>query len=494
MGESFLHLRRNGEGFEVRGLTQARLGHKLPQANGDCDGIFAEWSWDGGRLCIRNDRYGFYPLYYFATADEVAVSTSIVGLLQAGAPRTLDDEALAAFLRLGFFLAEDTPFLAIRALPPAATVEWENGQLSVSGGITIAKPYDIKRRAAVDGYIALFRDSIRRRRATQPTVAVTLSGGRDSRHILFELCEQGLRPDFCLTARGFPSPAGAAEVDVAANLCRLLDLPHIILDQRQSLMQAELTKNQRTGFCSFEHNWYTVVADHLNQTAGAVYDGIGGDVLSAGLFLSAQRVEWCEQGQLRELAGDMVSAVNDQVIEQALQPELARRFNRETAFARFEREFRRHENAPNPIGSYHFWNRTRRLISLCPYGMLPDVPEVFSPYLDHSLFDFLVSLPASMLVDHRFHSETIARAYPAYADIPYAQRKSLNTSYRGHYRSLAFSVAQSLLRTNKHAWLRRSYFLPRLARCLTDPGYLPSAEWLGALAIYLTQLETAAET
>jgi len=495
MSEAFLHIRRRAEGFELEGAQVGALGHKIRHpGRSEPDGVFVEWSWDGNRLRVRNDRYGCYPFYYFANSDEIAISTSIVRLLEAGASPVLDDVGLAAFLRLGFFLGEDTPFLEIRALPPSAVLEWRNGELAVSGRITITKPDNLNRDAAIDGYISLFRDAVRRRQPSRPNVAVTLSGGRDSRHILLELCEQGLRPDFCLTARGFPATTAYDEVEVAASLCQALGLRRLTLEQSESMMQAESDKNLRTGFCSFEHNWYLVVADHLNRTAGLVYDGIGGDVFSAGLFLSPRRIELCEEGRLAELADDLVSVASDRVIESALRPERASKFDREIAFARFAAEFRKHADAPNPIGSFHFWNRTRRLVALCPYGMLREAPEVLSPYLDHELFDFLTSLPAKMFVDHSFHTETIQRAYPAYAHIPFSQRRSAGGAYRKHYRSFALAVARRLLETGSHQLLRGSYFLPRLLRCLIDPGYLPSAEWIGSLALYLAQLESTAET
>ncbi len=491
MEAPFLHIRHKAEGFEIEGLAECKLGRKIPRpGQNNFDGIFAEWYWDGSRLSARNDRYGFYPLYYFANNKEIAISTSIVRLLGAGAPCDLDEAGLAVFLRLGFFLGEDTPFLAIRALPPSAILEWRNGELDVSGRIIVAKTDGLSRSVAIDGYITLFRDAIRRRRPSKQKVAVTLSGGRDSRHILLELCEQGLRPDLCLTARGFPQPTDQDDVEVATGLCQTLGLRHMTLDQPASLIEAELNKNLMTGFCSFEHNWYLVVADYLNRTAGSVYDGIGGDVLSAGLFLSPGRVELCEKGDLEALADTLVINFSERIIENALGTRLARGLNREIALARFAAEFRKHIDSPNPIGSFHFWNRTRRLITLCPYGMLQEASEVFSPYLDHEVFDLLASLPARMLLDHSFHTEAIQRAYPAYASQPYSQRKNAGAAYRKHYRSFASAVARYLFETGPHRLLRSSYFYPRLLRCQIDPGYLPSAVWVGSLALLLAQLET----
>src|SRR5262249_6342036 len=171
MSEAFLHIRRRAEGFELEGAQVGALGHKIRHpGRSEPDGVFVEWSWDGNRLRVRNDRYGCYPFYYFANSDEIAISTSIVRLLEAGASPVLDDVGLAAFLRLGFFLGEDTPFLEIRALLPSPLLEWRNGDLAVSGRITITKPENLNRDAAIDGYISLFRDAVRRRQPSRPNV------------------------------------------------------------------------------------------------------------------------------------------------------------------------------------------------------------------------------------------------------------------------------------------------------------------------------------
>lgn len=52
------------------------------------------------------------------TRRSTGISTSLVQLLELGAPGEWNDAAMAVFLRLGFFLGEDTPVVHIRAMPP----------------------------------------------------------------------------------------------------------------------------------------------------------------------------------------------------------------------------------------------------------------------------------------------------------------------------------------------------------------------------------------
>jgi asparagine synthetase B (glutamine-hydrolysing) len=133
----FIHLKRTGNTITAAGSTSYAAGHKLPHRTERTldDGIFVEWSWDGRRLRVRNDRYGVRPCFYFAAPGEICVSPSIPRLLDhAHAPLEFDDGAMAVFLRFGSFIGEDTPFEAVRALPPGAALEWTAGRLATAVG------------------------------------------------------------------------------------------------------------------------------------------------------------------------------------------------------------------------------------------------------------------------------------------------------------------------------------------------------------------------
>src|SRR3546814_2318975 len=112
-----IHVKTTADGSAVHGRQDLLLGRKRSR-DGGADGIFAEWHWNGETLAAANDRFGFFPLYYFASNSEIAVSPSVEKLIVAGPPPAPHYEALAVFLRIGLFLGEETPFAAIRAVPP----------------------------------------------------------------------------------------------------------------------------------------------------------------------------------------------------------------------------------------------------------------------------------------------------------------------------------------------------------------------------------------
>lgn len=485
----FLHARRTSDGVRFVGEPNGKRGHQIRNPRrGDIDGVFVEWSWNGTSLRLWNDRYGFYPVFYFANDDEIAVSDSIDSLLAAGAPRDLDDAGLAAFLRLGHFLGDDTAFRSIRMLAPGAVLEWGAGGSTISHSVVIARHREISRREARDAYIELFRAAIARRGAPARSLIVPLSGGRDSRHIVLELCRQGIVPDECATARHRPALKYKTEVEVAAQLCLALGVPHRVPPVRTSQRTVEHEKNRLTNYTTLEHAWFMPVADHLCANAAASYDGMAGDVLSAGHFLTQQRQEWFEQRQFRDLFLDMQSGLTEPTMQGLFPTEIKQRFNLDLALERFKAECLPHLDAPNPIGSFSIFNRTRRVACLSAYALQPSVEWVFSPFLDNDLFDFLSSLPAAFLVDHNFHTDTIRYAYPEYAHFPFAETRR-GTNYAATYRKYAREVAIELLVTRYSGLIQRNFVLPRLTRCLIDSNYSQAVEWLGPIAIYLMQLE-----
>ena len=299
LAEPWISLRQTGDGVLVSGSLTASCGHPVTRAQGPPDGIFASWHWDGEQLIVRNDRYGFHPLFYCRNSpSEVAFSTSPLRLLAGGAPAELDADALSVFLRLGFFVGEDTAFRAIRAVPPDADVRWENGVLQMSGKYCHGKPLNLSRDSALDAYISLFRQAVQRREPVDDNFVVPLSGGRDSRHILFALCHLGRRPRFAVTIPRYP-PRAPEDERVAALVARVAGVEHRLLPVAEPRLAAELQKNWLTKLCADEHAWYMGLIGYLQENVTTVYDGMGGALSVAGRFLSPTTLALFESRRFR---------------------------------------------------------------------------------------------------------------------------------------------------------------------------------------------------
>lgn len=416
-------LRDRGGPPRVSGDRSAFFGYTAGAGrSGSDDGIWARWNWDGGSFELRNDRFGFYPLYYFRAGNGFGISDSVVELLRQGAPGTLDDDAIAVFLRAGFYLGDDTPFRAIRAVPPAARLRWSAGDglrvesRRLTPGEGAGSPPT--RADAVRRFGALFQSAMDGLLPGEDErVAMPLSGGRDSRHILLALLRRGRPPDRCVTARPLP-PRPDEDAHVASGVARALGLPHEILPRTGDRLHDELRMHPLTDFCTDEHTWLLPLGEYLRDTACTLaFDGIGGDVLSAGLFLTAPRLDLYARGELDALAEDILGPEGP--LPRLLRPPWYRRWSRAAAVRRLARELEKYRACPNPVGQFYFWNRTRREITLSPWRILNGACTVVAPYLSGDVYDFLAALPAAYFLDHAFHTDAIAAHYPDYAHLPY---------------------------------------------------------------------------
>lgn len=491
----YLLVKVQREKIETQGLDTAEFGHQVNSAATSVpDGIFARWCWDGGRLVVNNDRYGFYPLFWFSGPNGgVCVSPSLTRLIELGAPTELNTDALAVFFRLGYFLGNDTPFSAIKVVPPNAVFEWKSGELTCHGRYPqTPRASLINRDEAIDRYIDLFATAMARRVPASGKCAVPISGGRDSRHILLEMHRIGISPAVCVSALDNP-PDPNQDPEIAKLLCTELGFKHVIVDQRLSVLEAEMRKNRETHFCASAHGWYLALADFLNGNFANVYDGIAGDVLSQSSFLDPHL-----HAAFRSRNGDVIAtallakhALSYSALKGVLKGRLKLALDPEIAKRRLSSELERHIDMPNPIASFIFWNRTRREIALAPYNLLQGIPNVYAPYLDHDLFDFMTTLPADLLMDRAFHSDAIARAYPTFAHIPYADKRALPTN-DSHIRARFLSEATRRFLFRKPSPLMHNT-IPRakmLASFLSRGHIKP---WISPWIVYLDQIEFLSE-
>lgn len=462
----------------------------------DPEGVFAQWAWDGSELSVGTDRYGMYPLYYFESDSQFAVSPSISRLLDLGIPAALDLPALAVFLRMQTFLGCETPFTTIRAFPPGAHFTWRNGVLQKSSRALPRPAHSrLARDAAIDRHIELFRDAVSRRHPPEGRECVVpLSGGRDSRHILLELLRQGVRPKLCVTTDAFCAWA-REDARVAPKLAAAAGVAHVVVKNTYSQFEARRICDSTTGWCEELHEWAIAFSDFLARSASVIYDGLAGDVLTETLHLTREALDLFDSGRFRDLA--VVSLTEsahvglDTALRAMLPATMYQALDLEPAIERVSRELALHADMPNPVSSFRFWNRARRAIALYSYRILGRVPLVHAPFLDHALIDFLMTLPGSYFLGCTFHAEVIRRAYPEFAHLPFAQKAPFVHDGAATARFARELARHFFLRHKpKRQFVRRAFLAPRLASCLLSKRYAASTYWYAPLAYYLLGLES----
>jgi asparagine synthase (glutamine-hydrolysing) len=386
-------------------------------------GPSASWHWTGDRLIVANDRHGVVPLFWWCGRGTMAISPSIDALLAAGAPPDLDDGAMAVFLRAGFFVGEDTPFTAIRALPPSARLEWTPAGLSIESAWRWPPATAASRDEIIERFGRGVAEVVARQASdTTRPLTVLLSGGHDSRHILFALHEAGV-PAQCVTVEPYP-PAAPQDVALARQVASSVGADHVVLRQRTRRIPAEREKNRLTSYCADEHVQFLPLRDYFATRTDLLFDGLAGDVLSQGQRFDPALHRAFVDGRFAVVADRTLG--DPAAIEPALAGLLSRRalarFSRAAAVDRVRAEAARHAAAPNPIASFFFFTRMRREIALAPYGVL-DVAAVATPFLDPALVDLLMAVPFDLVRDRRLHTETLQRRYSRLAHIPFDSKQ-----------------------------------------------------------------------
>lgn len=467
----FFAARWVGGQVEIEGISECLLGQKLLGPTPEQpDGLFVEWRWDGQRLVVRNDYYGLSPLFYACYGNEIRIAPSIAQVLQSNVPRDLDYAALAVLLRMGHPVGDDTPFLHVRALPPASILIWEQGQLTIDSAelpIRRGAHSTISFDDAVDQFAVLFDQAMHKRLPTDDNIIFPLSGGRDSRHILFALDAHGVRPKSCVTLK-FRPPATNEDVRIAGLIAEAMGLEHTVLEKAPSWFEAVVKEVHLSNLCGGSHGWILPLAAYLQGRTSTLYDGLAGSVLSGGFMTDEHKLMLCREGRFEELATIVLTEGGREGFNQtALKRSFQNKIAMELAVARVVQELQRHAEASNPMLSFIFWNRTRRGVSQIPLAIMAHIPVVHCPYLDYQVYDFLTSVNPSYFLDNRLHDEVIRRTYPQYAHLPY-EDKSKKADYQDedyvYFKKSVRELWKYLLRRslNSSELLRKEYVYPRV--------------------------------
>ncbi len=497
--QATLVVRRGSEGaWQTTGQPVASFGYSCsgPGTVQD-EGVWARWSWDGRSLTVRNDRFGFLPVYYCEFPDGFGVSTSAIDLLNAGADSTLDDAAVAVFLRLGYYVGNDTPFRAIKLLPPGTELTWSGGkpQLTSHAPAIPQTVSTLSRDQAVREYGERFQQVVESM-LPEPgeRMCVPLSAGRDSRHILYALVRAGHSPSMVVTARSAP-PRPSTDAEVAAQITAALGLNHTIIEQSDDRFADELEKDLLTSFCADEHAQMVPVARWLNeQNFAASWDGIAGDIFSCGVYNDTRMLDQFRNRQFAELSSWLLDS--EGYLPHSLTPEAYDRWNRGIAVHRLSRELEQYADLPNPAAPFFFYNRVRRELALCPYGMLNRKTQILAPYLSHSVFDLLINLPFEFFKGRLFHSEAIDQFY---TELPKFEYVSTPVGTVPERRSRIWRFARrlgSFAMTGRpqDSCVQRQFLLPRLAKAMIQRSYGTEVPVLFSRLLVMLHLEQSVRT
>lgn len=197
-----VELEQRGHRYRGGSDTETIL-HLYEEYGRDCvkqlRGMFAFALWDAKRqaLLLARDRFGKKPLLYSVLPDGLVFASELKALLQdEQVPLAVDERALHHYLSLGYVPGAQTALRQICKLPPASTLLWQNGQLSIERYWSL--PYQpkltISEDEAAEQTLALLREATRLRLLSDVPLGAFLSGGIDSSAVVACMAESMNEP------------------------------------------------------------------------------------------------------------------------------------------------------------------------------------------------------------------------------------------------------------------------------------------------------------
>jgi asparagine synthase (glutamine-hydrolysing) len=164
------------------------------------DGMFALAIWDGPRerLMLARDRFGKKPLCYRSSGADFSFASELQALMPSvpAGQRDLDPRALGDYLAYMAIPAPRTIYRDIRKLPPAHTlvVDHQGTHLRPYWTLTYEPKHAMDEAAAVEQVQELLENAVRKRLVAEVPLGAFLSGGVDSSLVVALMAQLSNRP------------------------------------------------------------------------------------------------------------------------------------------------------------------------------------------------------------------------------------------------------------------------------------------------------------
>lgn len=370
---------------------------------------------------VIGDPYGLLPLYYACHAGVLVFCTKLGPLLKSGLVQwKLDPKAIIDFFTYEHLTGDRTLADTVHVLPPGTIVLFEHGRSHLQSYFPEVAENADWRTASSDAvadklYYELSR-SVAVSMADCSRVAITLSGGLDSRALLG--CAVKHRPDLRTYTFGGPD---CRDVQYARRLADICGVPHTTLDIDGSCLHQWLDHGVHVtgGMVSCTQYHILQLADVLDAEADVVLDGLGGDALTGGhltwTMINTRSVDVAIYAvyNLRATGWATLEArcqlfENDFFEQTDYDPTNAVR-----------KHFEHLTDRPVWWGCHRFdlLERQRRFIQFGPH-QLRGLLDVRTPFYASRLVEFTKSLPAKYMLGQRSYRRMHIKHLPATAAVP----------------------------------------------------------------------------
>lgn len=202
---NFLDLRQLllSKGYQIAGVGDAALIPFLYEEFGDkfptkIEGMFAIAIYDFKRkaLLLVRDRLGKKPLWYFQSRKGIYFSSEIKGLISLGIEKQVEITSIPEFLTYGYINAPRSAYKGVNQLPPASILKYEGGVQRIQHywNVSDVSEVAISYEDAKLEIVRLLRNAVKTRLVSERKVGAFLSGGIDSTIVAALMQEESKSP------------------------------------------------------------------------------------------------------------------------------------------------------------------------------------------------------------------------------------------------------------------------------------------------------------
>ena len=367
------------------------------------------------RLIFISDRFNRPPLYYYKKDKFFFVSSEIKTIAYLERP-SFDNNSLLEFFTCEGVMGNKTMFKNIYLLEPGAYLTIENSNLNIN---YYYKLRIYQNKLAIDEAIEIYHNLLIKsveKRLTRDT-GIYLSGGMDSRLLLFSALEIGYHP------RTYTF--GTLESDdvlIASQIAKETGVKNLKLGMDKNYLKKWAKKG-----VSFTDGAYNIIRMHgidalsfISDEVESVFNGFGGDYLMrfSGWFSSMKK------DSLKNLIAYILKWANIVIpfneIENAFTEDFLKDITQYPikTIENFIKNSKIHTK--EILRLYYFLKE--RMLRLTVLGLYQDAPYIFSktPFTDLELMRFALQLPQHLRRGEKLRLALIKKYYKTFKHIPWS--------------------------------------------------------------------------